>query len=203
VAAGLIAIHAASAQPKVVPPGGAEPILGTNPICFGFPSRSGPVIFDAGTAAIMGGELSMLALLGERLQDGIAYDAAGRPTNDPKEVLKGGVAPFARHKGYGLSLSVQALGLLVGAALARGSVRDYAFFFLAIDPSIMGPAQSFEEQMARLVADIKGSRRQPRVEEIRIPFERASRERERRRREGIVLDRRITEAIRAIGSGGS
>jgi LDH2 family malate/lactate/ureidoglycolate dehydrogenase len=203
VNAGLIALHAASAQPKVVPPGGAEAILGTNPICFGFPARTGPLIFDAGTAAIMGGELSMLAMLGERLQEGIAFDAAGRPTTDPKEALKGGVAPFAGHKGFGLSLSVQALGLLAGAALARGSVRDYAFFFLAIDPAIMGPSQSFDEQMARLVADIKGSKRQPGVEDIRIPFERASREREQRRQEGIVLDRRIAAAIRAIASGGS
>lgn len=200
VDAGLIGINACSAQPKVVPPGGAEPILGTNPICFGFPSRTGPVIFDAGTAAIMGGELSMHAMLGDLLPEGIAFDGEGRPTRDPKEALKGGVSAFGGHKGFGLSLAVQALGLLAGAALARGSVRDYAFFFLAIDPAVMGPAQSFDEQMARLVADIKGSRRQPGVEEIRIPFERASRERERRRREGIVLDRRIVDALRAVGT---
>lgn len=200
VDAGLIGINACSAQPKVVPPGGAEPILGTNPICFGFPSRSGSVIFDAGTAAIMGGELSMHAMLGDVLPPGIAFDADGRPTQDPKEALKGGVSAFGGHKGFGLSLAVQALGLLAGAALARGSVRDYAFFFLAIDPKIMGHAQSFDEQMAALVADIKGSRRQPGVEEIRLPFERASRQRERRRREGIVLDRRITEALRAVGT---
>lgn len=198
VEAGLVGINACSAQPKVVPPGGAEPILGTNPICFGFPSHTGPVIFDAGTAAIMGGELSMHAMLGDLLPEGIAFDAQGRPTRDPKEALKGGVSAFGGHKGFGLSLAVQALGLLAGAALRRGSVRDYAFFFLAIDPKIMGPAQDFQEQMARLVADIKGSRRQPGVDEIRIPFERASRERERRRKEGIVLDRRIVDALRTV-----
>jgi LDH2 family malate/lactate/ureidoglycolate dehydrogenase len=201
VRAGLVAIHAASAQPKVVPPGAAEAILGTNPLCFGFPSTSEPVIFDMGTAAIMGGELSMHALLGDLLPAGIAYDAAGSPTRDPKEALKGGVAPFGGHKGYGLSLAVQALGLLAGAALARGSVRDYGYFFLAIDPRVMGSMQSFEEQMTRLVADIKNARRQPETDEIRIPFERASRERNRRRHEGIVLDRKIVDAIKAIAAG--
>lgn len=60
--------------------------------------------------------------------------------------------------------------------------------------------KAFDEQMARLVADIKGSRRQPGVDEIRIPFERASRERARRRDEGIVLDRRIVAALRAVGT---
>lgn len=201
VNAGLIAIHASSAQPKVIPPGGAEPILGTNPICFGFPSRSGPVIFDAGTAAIMGGELSMHALLGDVLPAGIAFDAKGRPTCDPKEALKGGVAPFAGHKGFGLSLAVQALGLLAGAALARGTVRDYGFFFLAIDPAIMGPQQSFQEQMTRLIDEIKGSRKQPGVDDIRIPFERARRERNRRQEEGIVIDRKILAEIRGLGAG--
>ena len=200
VNAGLIAIHASSAQPKVIPPGGAEPILGTNPICFGFPSRSGPMIFDAGTAAIMGGELTVHALLGEALPAGVAFDAQGRPTRDPKEALKGGVAPFAGHKGFGLSLAVQALGLLAGAALARGTVRDYGFFFLAIDPAIMGPQQSFQDQLTRLIDEIKSSRKQPGVDDIRIPFERAQRERTRRREEGIVIDCKIMSEIRALGA---
>lgn len=198
VRAGLIVVHAASAQTRVVPPGAAEPILGTNPLCFGFPTTAEPVIFDMGTASMMGGEISMHALLGNLLPPGIAFDAAGSPTRDPHQALKGGVAAFGEHKGYGLALSVQALGLLAGAALARGSVRDYAYFFLAIDPGIMGTMQSFDEQMTRLVNEIKGARLQPDADEVRIPFERASRERQRRRQEGIVIPRKIVEAIKKI-----
>ena len=52
VRAGRVAINASSAQPKVLPPGGTRPILGTNPLCFGYPSDEGPIIFDMGTAAI-------------------------------------------------------------------------------------------------------------------------------------------------------
>jgi LDH2 family malate/lactate/ureidoglycolate dehydrogenase len=47
---GYFAFHVASAQPHVLPPGGAAPAMGTNPICFGFPSTDGPVIVDMGTA---------------------------------------------------------------------------------------------------------------------------------------------------------
>jgi len=198
VEAGLVAIHTASAQPKVLPPGAAEPILGTNPMCFGFPSTDGPVIFDMGTAAMMGGELSFQALLGALLPEGLAFDMSGNPTRDPREALQGGVVPFGGHKGYGLSLSVQALGVLAGAALARGRVRDYSFFFLAIRPDVLLPANVFEEQMAVMVKEVKEARRQPGVDEIRVPFERARRERERRRVEGIVLDRTIVDAIRAL-----
>jgi LDH2 family malate/lactate/ureidoglycolate dehydrogenase len=48
------------------------------------------------------------------------------------------------------------------------------------------------------VRSIKASPRQTGCDEIRIPSERAHRERERRRVEGIVLESSIIEAIQAI-----
>ena len=198
VRAGLVAIHVASAEPRVLPPGAARPALGTNPMCFGFPSDDGPVVFDMGTASIMGGELSFYALLGMELPEGTGFDEAGRPTRDPKEALRGGVRPFDGHKGYGLSFCVQALGLLAGAALTRGRVRDYAFLFLAIRPDILVPHGQFTQQMAAYVQEIKALPRQPGVAEIRVPFERANRERCRRREEGIVIERRVVDALNAL-----
>jgi LDH2 family malate/lactate/ureidoglycolate dehydrogenase len=52
--------------------------------------------------------------------------------------------------------------------------------------------------MAELVARIKATPRQPGVDEIRIPSERAFREREQRRIKGIVLDRKVVEALNAL-----
>ena len=123
----------------------------------------------------------------------------GNPTRDASAVAAdGGVAPFGGHKGYGLSFAIQALGLLAGAALPRGDVQDYGFLFIAIDPAVMLPDGDFEAQMAELVARIKATPRQPGVDEIRIPSERAFREREQRRVEGIVLDRKVVDALRAL-----
>ena len=53
-------------------------------------------------------------------------------------------------------------------------------------------------QMAELVERIKATPRQPGVDEIRIPSERAFREREQRRIEGIVLDRKVVKALNAL-----
>ena len=198
VKAGLVAFHASSAHPRVLPPGGARPMLGTNPICFGFPSDDGPVIFDMGTASLMWGEVMLRAHLGEPLPEGIGYDEHGRPSQDASAVLRGGVAPFGGHKGYGLSFAIQALGLLAGAAFAKGQVRDYGFLFWAVDPNAMLPGGEFKSQMSELVRQIKATPRQPGVEEIRIPSERAYRERERRRREGIVLERKVVESLKAL-----
>ncbi len=196
--AGLVAIHSASAKPRVLPPGGVRPALGTNPLSIGFPSVGEPVIYDIGTASMMWGEVLLHAHLGWPIPEGIGFDAQGRPTTDAAEVVKGGVVPFAGHKGYGLSFAIQALGLLAGATLARGQVQDYGFLFIAIDPAIMLGAGEFETQMAELVERIKATPRGEGVDEIRIPSERAFRERARRREEGIVLDRKVVDSLRAL-----
>jgi len=198
VNAGLVGIHAASAAPHVLPAGGAKPALGTNPFCIGFPSARGPVIYDIGTASMMWGEVQLHAHLNEPLPEGVGFDAAGNPTRDAKAVLTGGVAPFGGHKGYGLSFAVQALGLLAGAALAKGEVQDYGFLLLALDPRLLLPSGDFPAQMAELVAKIKATPRRADVDEIRIPSERAFRERERRRAEGIVLDRKVVASLDAL-----
>jgi LDH2 family malate/lactate/ureidoglycolate dehydrogenase len=197
VRAGLVAIHTASAKPHVLPPGGREPALGTNPFSVGFPSADGPVIYDIGTASMMWGEVLLMARLGQPLPDGVGFDADGRRTRDGRAVEQGGgVAAFGGHKGYGLSFAIQALGLLAGAALPRGDVQDYGFLFIAIDPAMMLP--DFPAQFSELVARIKATPRQAGVAEIRIPSERAFRERDRRRVEGIVLDRKVVEALNAL-----
>ena len=57
-------------------------------------------------------------------------------------------------------------------------------------------AYSYDEKND--VARIKATPRQPGVDEIRIPSERAFREREQRRIEGIVLDRKVVDALNAL-----
>jgi LDH2 family malate/lactate/ureidoglycolate dehydrogenase len=198
VRAGLVAFHVSSAYPRVLPPGAARPMLGTNPICFGFPSADGPVIIDMGTASVMWGEVMLHAHLGNPLPDGIGFDEHGSPTRDAEAVLKGGVAPFGGHKGYALSFAIQALGLLAGAALTRGQVRDYGFLFWVLDPEVMLPGGQFAGQMAEYVRQIHEAPRRPGVAEIRVPSERAFRERERRRKEGIVIERKVVESLRAL-----
>ena len=199
VNAGLVAIHTASAKPHVIPTGGRKPALGTNPFSIGFPSANGPVIYDIGTASVMWGEVLLMARLGHPLPEGVGFDADGQPTLDARAVEQGGgVSPFGGHKGYGLSFAIQALGLLAGAALPRGDVQDYGFLFIAIDPAVMLPDGDFEAQFSELVARVKATPRQAGVEEIRIPSERAFREREQRRIEGIVLDRKVVEALYAL-----
>ena len=198
VNAGFVTLHTACGRPYVVPPGGARPALGTNPICIGFPSANGPFILDMGTAALQWGEVLLHARIDAPLPEGVGVDRNGMPTRDAKEALLGGVLPFGGHKGFGLSLAMQAMGLLAGAALPRGNVQDYGFLFITFAPDLLLPGDQFAEQVAGLIEAVKSTPRKAGVDEIRIPSERAFRERDRRRREGIVLQKKVMDALNAL-----
>lgn len=65
-------------------------------------------------------------------------------------------------------------------------------------PCLLMPAETFKQQVSELIDRIKAVPRQPGVKAIRIPSERAFSERERRRAEGIVVERKVVEALQAL-----
>jgi LDH2 family malate/lactate/ureidoglycolate dehydrogenase len=67
------------------------------------------------------------------------------------------------------------------------------------DPAVQVLDPSFGKYRLGLAAVERLSRR-PGVEEIRVPSERAFRERERRRIEGLVCERKVVEALHALAS---
>ena len=58
-------------------------VLGTNPICFGFPIGDYPVIVEIATSAIAHAEVTLAWRLGNQLPEGVAFDCKGSPTRDP------------------------------------------------------------------------------------------------------------------------
>jgi LDH2 family malate/lactate/ureidoglycolate dehydrogenase len=193
--AGFVCIHTASSEPYVAAPGGTAPALGTNPIAIGLPREPDPLILDMGTSAIARSEVVLAARLGQPLPEGVALDREGRPTDAADAALLGAILPFGGHKGFGLSLIVQALGLLAGAALPRGRVQDFGFLFIVFDPGLLMPREAYSRQLSGLVEHIKATPRQPGVAEIRIPSERAFRERERRRQDGMTIERAVYDRL--------
>ena len=199
--AGLVGIHLASALPVVLPHGGSKAVFGTNPISFGFPMDGDPFIVDLGTAAMTRGEVILHSRLGLPLPDGTAIDARGVPTTDASEALKGGIFTFGGHRGSALAFGIQAMCLLAGAARARGHVQDYAFFFVVFDPAILMPVEEFKAQLKELVEVVRAVPPLVRDEPVRIPSERAFREREKRRKEGIPVDRAVYDQLRKLADG--
>jgi LDH2 family malate/lactate/ureidoglycolate dehydrogenase len=187
--AGLIGIHTVAAPPMVAPLGGAKPALGTNPIAFGFPMDGDPLVIDLGTSAFMGTDLQFRERLGIPLPDGVAIDERGRPTTDAAAARRGALLPFGGHKGFALALAMHALGV------------SAEYLFIAFKPDLFMPLDDYRRALATEIAAIKATPRQPGVDEIRIPGERAHRERARLMREGIEIDQRIHDALTALAEG--
>jgi len=196
--AGFAAISIGSSTPTVVPPGAARKALGTNPLTIALPGKVNPFIFDTGTASVMSGEVLMKAFLGEEFDEAVGIDRNGKPTRVARDIAEGGVFPFGGHRGYGLSLAIQALGLIAGARVRNGEVCDFAHLFVAFDPGLFMPVEQFTAELEELLAKIRDLPRQPDASEVRIPSERGFREREIRRKQGIVVKKEVVERLRAM-----
>ena len=138
----------------------------------------------------------MRAHRGEAIPPGIALDAEGRPTSDANAARGGAILPFGGTKGFALAFAVQALGVLAGSSF--NADKDYGFLLIALRPDLLVPLAELKEGIATLVARIHATVRAPGVDEIRVPSERAFRERVRRRLEGIEIDASIHAAIRTL-----
>jgi len=195
--AGFVGIHSVSSRIHVAAPGSKGPATGTNPIAFGFPTGGDPLIVDIGTAAFMGTDLIFQERRGATLPEGVALDANGQPTRDPAQVHS--LLPFGGYKGFGLALAMQAFGVLAGSGL--GDDKVYGYLVMAVAPDLMLSLDDFRRHMSEMLAKIKATPRQPGVDEIRLPGERAFRERERSKREGIEIDRKIYDALLALPQG--
>jgi L-2-hydroxycarboxylate dehydrogenase (NAD+) len=191
--ADLVGIHTASSSRSVAPVGGVRPILGTNPIAFGMPTTEGVISFDMGTSAFMFTELQLRERLGQLLPEGVAIDADGRPTRDPAAARAGALLPFAGYKGFGLGFIVQAFGVLAGSGLLAGNEDGY--LFIVFKPDLLIPLDDFKREMTALISRIKQVPRQPGVDEIRLPSERAARDRRRLTHEGLEIDRAVHQAL--------
>jgi LDH2 family malate/lactate/ureidoglycolate dehydrogenase len=194
--ADLVGLHTVGAASQVAPPGGRRPALGTNPIAFGFPTQGEPLVIDVGTSAFPGSETDFHILLGREIPEGVAMDEEGKPTRDAVKAKKGALHPFGGHKGFALSLAMQAMGVLAGSGL--NAAKDYGYLVLAMRPDLLLPLEDFKRDMTEKLAQVKATPRLPGVEEIRLPSEKSFANRARALREGIEIDRKIHEALLAL-----
>lgn len=197
--AGLVGMLTIASTRHVAPLGGTLATIGTNPVAYGFPCEGEAFVIDMGTSAFMSTDLQFRQRRGEQLPEGVAIDAQGRPTRDPAAAKKGAILPFGGYKGFGLAMVMQAFGVLAGSA--TDVEQSYGYLVMAFRPDLLIPLEEYKRDLAAMLARVKETPRQPGVDEIRLPSERAFRERALGRREGIVIDRKIRDALRALPQG--
>jgi LDH2 family malate/lactate/ureidoglycolate dehydrogenase len=202
---GMIGIAMANTRPLMPAIGGAEAVVGNNPISIGAPARGRPIVLDMALSQVALGKIRLAEANGSSIPDTWATDADGRPTTDPARAIGGLLLPAAGAKGFGLALMVDILtGVLSGGAFGR-EVRglyadlsvpnDCSHSFLAINPAAFGDPEAFYDRIDALRALVVDSRRAPGVDSIKLPGQVEDEAMDRASSRGIVLDPAIVAEL--------
>ncbi len=193
-----------SRQGNTAPYGGSRRILGTNPISFGVPTgQSAPIVVDIATSASAEGKLSVARSKKQQIEPGIILDKHGNPSTDPNDYYEGGtLLPFGGHKGYGLSVVAELLGMYLsgGEAHVTGSVSSFSHLILAIKVEAFRPLAEFQSLVDARLAQIKAVPPASGFTEVLLPGEPEQRMQAQRRESGILLPEETWKGISEIAA---
>ncbi|CRM80463.1 MULTISPECIES: Ldh family oxidoreductase [unclassified Pseudomonas] len=188
--AGMVGFSFSNTRPLMPAPGGAQALVGNNPMAIAFPSATGDqLVVDMAMSATAMGKIRIAQAQGKSIPEGWATDAEGRATTSASDAINGMLLPAAGPKGFGLAVAVDLLcGALsgggVGAAvrpLYGDTSQPYncSHAFIAIDASRIAGGSGIGLQVAQFSQSIRDSRRASGTETIYAPgdLERANRQR--------------------------
>lgn len=208
--AGMVAIVAASTAPLMPAVGGAEPVIGNNPISIAAPGTAGAPFADMALSAVALGKIIEAERAGHDIPTGWATDADGAATTDPSAARGGLLLPAAGAKGFGLAFFIEVLTSILGGGEGgearslykqRDEPNDCSHVFMAIDANRFGAAAEapVAERVDRFSERIRSSRRAPGVDAIFAPgdLERAAAD---RNREGLTLAQATIVELEALAA---
>lgn len=187
-----------NALPTMAPWGGAERLLGINPLGIGIPAgEEAPIVYDAAFSGTAHGKLRVFQQKGLTLPEGWALDRDGRPTIDPAAAIDGLLMPIGGFKGTGLALIMGVLSSMLSGAAYGTELGDMAagpqagqdgHFLVAIRVAAFEEIDRFKARVDGAIRQIHACRRAPGVERIYAPGEKEWSTRQDRLRDGIPLN---------------
>ena len=189
----------------VVPWGGREGRLATNPLAYAAPTNGLPVVLDMSTSMISEGKVRVLRDQGESVPPNCVQDAEGNVVTDPNAFYgppRGTIRPFGSelgYKGFGLGLLVDILGgILAGCASSEDLPYTNGLCLIAINPESFCGTKKFKDLMDDLCAYQTGSPPSPGYSEVHMPGALDFRTKEKRMVEGIPVAEETWQQIEMI-----
>lgn len=205
----MIGIVMSNTAPLMPPVGGAEKILGNNPLAIAVPSKNKyPLLLDMALSNVALGKIIFAQTKGMSIPEGWGVDKNGNPTTDPSAVLNGGfILPMGGPKGFGLALMVEILtGVLSGGDFSKMIPSMYdltqkqsiAHFMLAINVSFFIDMDRFKEMASMLSSYVKDAVKASGVNEIYLPGEIEFSIEEKRMQSGIPISDNVLNELRKL-----
>lgn len=204
---GFVALIANSdpASQRVAPYGGTEALFTPNPLALGYPGTPNPVLVDLCASITTTSMTRHKHAAGELFEHPWLLDAEGRPTRDPAVLehtqprgslqLVGGTE--YGHKGYGLTLMVEALSQgLAGQGRLHPPRRWGGNVYLQVmDPELFAGRDVFAAQMDHLGERCRTNRPVDPARPVRLPGDQAEQGIRRAQSDGIGFDDRTWQAL--------
>jgi L-2-hydroxycarboxylate dehydrogenase (NAD+) len=197
--ADMIGLYSAVANANHMPlAGGAEPVLGTNPLAIAIPAgEEAPLVLDIATSIVSYGTIKNHRLQNIPLQPNWMVDPkTGAAVTDPKRSSEALLLPLGGYKGAGLALMLGLLaGTLNGALFGRDcvdfnaepeKVTNTGQFVLALDPARFQPLDHFKAEVDRHIRELRATKPLP-GESVRLPGVERARRRADRLARGLPL----------------
>lgn len=207
---GQIFVNAGHLGYQIAPFGGIDGRLSTNPLAFATPRQGGadPILVDMTTSVVAEGKVRLALNQGKQVPEGWIIDSEGKPTTDPNDFKgdpPGAILPLGGpvgHKGYGMSIMVEALGgALSGQGCAAGerSMVSNGVLINVYSISHFTDVDAYFAELEALIAHVKSSRLAPGFREILAPGEPEFRTARIREVEGIEVDGTTWASICEVG----
>lgn len=183
---------------RVAPPGGLEGRISTNPICFGVPTSTEPVVLDFGTSVAAEGKVRLHFQRQEPTPTGWLQDQLGQPTTNPNVLYQpplGALLPFGgaqSYKGFGLGLLMDLLcGGLSGGSSSNPNYpmagTGNTVLFTLFNPALFGGVEHLIQQADQLTQYVKSCPPSDPNQPITLPGEPERRMRRHREQHGIPI----------------
>lgn len=191
---------------NIAPPGGYDPVIGTNPIAYGIPMEGAPLVVDMAMSKRAWGNVRLAKKYGKDLPEDTFYNDKGEVTLNPEDAHS--VMAAGEHKGFALALLIEILcGSALGMDMMVSSKAQNTFgnklpergaYILVTDPSQTSGAGTFVQENTALIKNIKATRAVP-GQAIRIPGDSAkSRQATAEAEDSLELPDELWEEIKGL-----
>lgn len=211
----MIGIAMTNASPLVAPTFSKQRMLGTNPICYAFPtSKHFPVVVDMATSAAANGKLEIAQRTGKAIPNNWVQTKDGQESTNANELSNGGsLLPLGGHKGYGLASMVDILcGVLSGAnygpwvppfvsflnPLPNLPGNGIGHFLGAMRIDAFRPANDFKNNMDNWIDSFKNAAKIDANQQVIIPGEPEYLLEIERIKNGIPLNEKVVSDLQAL-----
>jgi 3-dehydro-L-gulonate 2-dehydrogenase len=204
--AGFVSVNWTNTMPNLPPWGGAERVIGNNPLVIAVPRPGGPVVLDMAMSQFSYGTLDGYNDRGEQLPVDGGFDEDGNLTRDPAAILRSWrPLPIGYWKGSGLSIVLDMIAAMMALGNATHELshdpvfeRGISQMYLVMNPQAFGPEPRMAAVADAIVESLHNSKPAKEGKRVRYPGEETLRVRAENRQLGLPVDPAVWNEILAM-----